>query len=176
MKTRSHLKNRLFFCAAIGAASLLGACNSYELVLNERELYDSRDYRGSLDFRDGALKSCVTSVVTEQRLNRPAQLTNLLCGPGEINNLTGLEQFVQLRQLGLAGNSVKQLALLESFAVLESLNLANNEVVNAQPLTTLKQLIYLDLRGNQNLDCNTLHELRTRKALKLLVPEHCASN
>ena len=173
MKTRSHLKNRLFFCAAIGATSLLGACNSYELVLNERELYDSRDYRGSLDFRDEALKSCVTSVIAEQHLNRPAQLTKLLCSPSGIQNLAGIERFSQLRQLGLAGNTVKQLTLLESLTALESLNLANNEVANARPLSALGQLIYLDLRGNKSLDCNTLNELRTRKPLELFVPEHC---
>lgn len=155
--------------------SLLLSCSQYEFKLNDNTLYDPLALRKELALKDPQLQACVIRVITEQQTTAAAKLHQLLCGPGEIQSLDGIEIFTRLRQLGLAGNQLTTIDNLVTLTELRQLNLADNRISNAAVLRALAHLTFIDLSGNTALECHSVSALRDKPGLEMILPEHCDS-
>ena len=166
MKLKSVIPLLLF-----GAILLNSSCSKYEIQVNDNVVYSPTRLFRDYQFADAALFDCVTQNIEEQSIHKAQQLQKLFCPPGEIRDLSGLEIFPNLQQLGLADNRVTDLAPIEALANLEQIDLSNNSVVDASVLGSLKELKVLKLEGNKRLDCSTLDSVKS--VATLTSPEHC---
>ncbi|WP_019604818.1 leucine-rich repeat domain-containing protein [Teredinibacter turnerae] len=153
--------------------SFLLSCSQYEFTLNEKTLYDPTTFRRELSLKDKDLENCVKNVVSEQQITAARQVRQLLCGPGKILSLEGIEIFNRVQQLGLAKNTIENISSLASLRELRHINLADNAITDASVLDELKQLQYVDLSGNPELNCASTAKLQAREQIELLLPTHC---
>ncbi|CAL5990413.1 Conserved_hypothetical protein [Hexamita inflata] len=98
----------------------------------------------------------VTQIVVDQCENicfkRPSKLiTSLEATNSKIQDLAGLEQMKQLKQLNLSGNSIRNVTAIGSLTELTSLVLNHNDVYNISALKSLEKLTELDLSFNKIL-------------------------
>lgn len=89
-------------------------------------------------FPDPVLRECITKHVRNAKENRATALRSLSCRSRLINDITGLEELSQLKQLTLFASKINQINL-KQFKYLESLTLRNNKIK------------HLDLRGTPSL-------------------------
>ncbi len=106
--------------------------------------------------KDPELKKCIIGELSIHRgpifsgeLTSPKDLERLDCYRWKIKDLTGLEEFQQLRELNLTSNPVTRLNPLAELKALESLNLSYTKVTDITPLTQLPHLRELKLKGVQ---------------------------
>ncbi len=128
------------------------SCSRYEFSINDRVVYTPPPLFSGFSISDPFLRTCVKSAIAEENVTRADQLQRLLCPPGAINSLDGIEIFTNLNQLGLAENNVASIA----------------------QLTELDELRHLNLKGNDNLLCKDLDQLKKVEAIE--VPSHCQPN
>lgn len=162
----THLRARL---CALALLSLSG-CSHYEIAVNENTVYDPLEFRRSLHLADEALQACVKAALIEQDITTAGRLRQLVCGPGDIQSLAGLEIFENLEVLGLADNRLTNISALAAFTKLKQVNLENNSIGDASPLGKLKNLSLVNLAGNEALRCDSLP--RGQKT-QYQLPAHC---
>ncbi len=75
-----------------------------------------------------------------------------------IANLAGLEKYVSLAALDLAGNEITDLTPIKDLTKLQTLTLSKNKISNVAPLAKLTALQYLEL-SNKDLQNNKLLRL-----------------
>ncbi len=106
--------------------------------------------------KDAELKKCIVGELSIHRgpifsgeLTSAKDLERLDCYGRRVADLTGLEEFQQLRELNLTSNPVTRLNPLAKLKALESLNLSYTKVTDIAPLTQLPQLRELNMKGVQ---------------------------
>ena len=129
---------------------LCSACERYAVTFNERVVYRPPTLLADYTLKDPVLGQCVTETITNQKIQRLDQLTDLRCPNSEIRILDGLESFIHITVLDL------------SFT----------KVLNIEALSALKQLRQLNLKGASLLDCKSLANLRPGLE-QLILPDHC---
>lgn len=154
-----------------GAALCLSACNRYSVAINENVVYQPPLIFADYDIRDTALKTCVQSTIAEKKLTRAEHLKSLVCPPGNITALKGLETFKNLEYLGLNDNKISNLASLGTLTKLKQLSVKNNAIVDFSPVGHLSRLDLIDASGNTFADCVSLRAFLSRTKVRL--PHHC---
>jgi len=152
---------------------LLVSCSQYEFAVNDKTIYTPADFRKNLQLDDEPLLACIKTQLLEERITKAEQTLRIQCGPGSIQSLSGIEIFSHLQLLGLANNQLNDISPIRSLRDLSHLNLENNDVRNAGVLGNLPSLLYVNLKGNNNLNCTSLEQLKQKKGVQLLQPEHC---
>ncbi|CAL6004098.1 Conserved_hypothetical protein [Hexamita inflata] len=114
----------------------------------------------------------VTQIVVDQCENicfkRPSKLiTSLEATNSKIQDLAGLEQMKQLKQLNLSGNSIRNVTAIGSLTELTSLVLNHNDVYNISALKSLEKLTELDLSFNKILFSEPLARLNSINQLNV---------
>lgn len=84
-----------------------------------------------------------------------------------IVNLGGLEQWVNLRTLGLASNDISDLSPLSGLHKLLYLGLTDNKLTDISPLAGLDSLLLVHLRSNNLSDLSALASLTALRQLDL---------
>ncbi len=151
---------------------LLTGCGRYAVSVNERTVYEPAPLFSDYSIADASLKSCVKDTIAQRQLTKAEQLKRLLCPPGEIASLSGIQVFVNLEHLGLASNQVSNLTPLSKLNKLTQINVRDNRVENFSALHSLEALSFLDARGNNSARCDTLTPL-SNKSIELALPEAC---
>ncbi len=150
---------------------LLGACQQYDVSVNDRVVYTPQPLFTDYAMADPALQDCVTSAIDYHKVSSAHQLQELSCRDMGISTLAGISTFSGLRQLDLSGNeisSIRELALLSS---LVEVYLAANRIENPLPLADLLALDTVDLTDNPTLRCPSPQALLRVTQLKL--PAFC---
>jgi len=137
----------------------LSACASYQVSLNEQIVYQPPVLLSNYDIPDPALKACVSAAIKEQSITEAEQLKQLVCPPGEIQTLNGLEVFEKLETLGLEGNQIIHIATLGLLAALNTLNLKDNQINDISALSALSSIQLLNVKGNSSLSCAAVRGL-----------------
>ena len=163
-----HRRTALLACLSL---ALLGACESYDLTVNERVVYAPPGLFRDFAVTDPALRDCVTQAISDQGVTRAEELTVLNCSHAGIDRLEGLGIFVGITQLKLSSNRVRNLLELQPMQRLEILQLDDNRVVDPVPLYRLGALRSLDLSSNPALQCPDPGSLATLEQIAL--PDHC---
>lgn len=148
---------------------LLISCQNHEFTVNNQVVYTPPSLFSDYRIDDPALTECVRKNIEEQRLRKAEDLTRLLCSAGAIRELSGLEVFSELEQLGLGNNHIVDIHTLATLTHLHHLNLQDNEIVDAAVLSELPALQSVNLSGNQSLDCSSV-KLASRDTT---LPQHC---
>ena len=94
-------------------------------------------------------------------------LETLYLDDNEISNLEPLEALTNLKNLYLSGNGISNLSSLENLTNLESLDLSNNEISDISKLQNLTKLIYIDLSENQITDITKISYLQNLEEISL---------
>ncbi|MGD1890815.1 MAG: COR domain-containing protein [Cyclobacteriaceae bacterium] len=100
-------------------------------------------------------------------------LTKFICSESwesknwDIDNISFVQFFPQLKTLNLRNNKIQDLSPLQGLKDLQTLILGFNRIQNLSPLQGLKDLKTLDLRGNQIQDLSSLQELTDLETLNL---------
>lgn len=171
--TSNKLFNHITFVALSALlAILLTGCGRYAISVNERTVYEPAPLFGDYSIADAALKSCVKATIAEKQLTKAEQLKQLICPPGEISSLAGIQVFINLEHVGLASNQLRDISSLSLLKKLTRVNLRDNNIENFTPLHTLEKLNFLDARENDKARCNTLTAL-TKSTTELALPEAC---
>jgi Leucine-rich repeat (LRR) protein len=116
---------------------ITAGCESYQVTLNERELYSPPALFTDYQIMDAGLRACIDQTISDQSIVRAEQLTALVCTFAGIKTLAGLSRFTQL----------------------ETINLANNKLSDIKPLMFFGQLQRLDLTDNPHLSCTDIKSL-----------------
>lgn len=157
----------LLFCCLFG----LGACQQYDLTVNDRVVYTPRALFTDFAATDPALQSCLETAINKGKITRASQLQELSCRRAGIASLDGLDTFTGLRQLDLSGNALEDIGEITSLIALEEAYLADNQIVDPLPLTSLQALDTVDLSGNRSLRCPDRQALL--RVTRLTLPSHC---
>lgn len=153
------------------ALTLLYGCQRYSFAINENVVYDPPPLFKAYAIEDQALRTCVKGEIEEQSIRKPTDLIKLACPQGEIRNLTGLEIFSELEQLGLADNQLTDAGILQKLKNLKQIDLRGNQIISFNFLQSLHKLEQLYIKGNAAADCSTLPG--NSKHLRIQRPEHC---
>lgn len=158
-----------FFGAAIVA--IITGCSRYSVSINQNVLYEPPTLFSQYDLADATLKECVRSTIAEKGLTKAEQLTQLICGPGDIANLSGIETFAHIEHLGLSRNQIEQIDVLEKLPHLKQLQISHNQIKDFSALKTLDKLVFLNSSGNNKAACGSF-EL-PQQSLEKVLPKHC---
>jgi hypothetical protein len=111
-----------------------------------------------------ALKISSDQLITRADM---ARLTNLSVRNKFIQNLSGLECAINLKELRLNNNQISDTRPLANLFNLHTLSLSNNNVSDIQPLANLVNMEWLDLSNNHISDIGPLANLTNLKWLIL---------
>ncbi|HPO17536.1 MAG TPA: leucine-rich repeat domain-containing protein, partial [Candidatus Hydrogenedentes bacterium] len=133
------------------------------------------EYRGVLsgviDFMDSKLEYAILSLLpnfgSPIYVEDAFTVTELDLSWRNINQLDGLEYFVNLKKLKLSGNKVSNLEPLANLTNLDELDLCYNEITDITPLRYLRNLKKLSLCYNHINDLSPLAELTKLEYLEL---------
>ncbi len=95
------------------------------------------------------------------------QLTDLHIGDRNIISLTGIEQAVNLKNLGLWDNKIRDMSPLANLKNLTWLHLGSNPISDIEPLSGLKNLTWLGMWNNKISDVSHLKSLSNLTHLDL---------
>jgi Leucine-rich repeat (LRR) protein len=148
----------------------LGACQNYDITLNERVIYTPDPLFENYLIPDDALRHCLIATIETYKITAAVQLVELNCSFAGIANLEGLATFTGLVRLRLSSNEIVNLVELGKLTELRELQLDDNRIIDPVPLEKLSHLRDLDISGNPALQCpgNKLP-----KQLTLRLPDHC---
>ena len=133
---------------------VLSACQSYQVTLNDRPIYQPPDLLSGLAMADAALETCVEQTIIDERIVALEKLTRLRCTNAGIQSVTGLEQLAFLRELDVSDNDIRGI----------------------DSLFKLGHLALLRLPGNAQLNCEQLSRLgKSKGALKIEAPSQCTN-
>jgi Leucine-rich repeat (LRR) protein len=150
---------------------MLGACEGYDVRVNDKIVYTPIPLFANFTTPDPGLNSCLKQAINDGAITSAQQLTALDCSFAGIESLDGLSTFSALRALRLSGNKVRNLVEINSLIELQELFLDDNQVIDPVPLYQLPALTYVDLTGNAALQCPKPGGFR--ESIKLLLPKHC---
>ena len=153
------------------ACLALGACQAYDVTVNERLVYTPRPLLTDFQVADPALQECLRRAIARYRVSRAPELRELACPDAGITTLAGLGQFTGLQVLDLEDNQLSDIAELRQVLALEELYLAGNPIVDPLPLADLQALHTVDLGNNRALRCPDRQALLRVSSLHL--PAHC---
>lgn len=85
----------------------------------------------------------------------------------QISNITGLQHFVNIKELSLSGNEISDIAVLASLSGLKEINLQDNMIANISSISGLTNLSELDLSSNIISDISPLVGLTGLESLNL---------
>lgn len=153
------------------AVVALGACQQYDLSVNERVVYSPRPLLTDFRIPDPALRDCVKRAINDNKISSIGQLQELQCSGANVRSLEGLGRFSSLSQLDLAGNAITDIGDLRVLLELRTLILDDNRVEDASALYRLPELAILSLAGNSGLSCPGQGQLQSLQRLTL--PRHC---
>lgn len=162
---------RLCYVLIVPALLLVGACQGYDVTLNEKVVYSPKPLFRDYTTPDPGLRTCLEQAINDGVITNAQQLTRLDCSFAGIEDLEGLAVFTSLTELRLSANKVRNLVEVGKLADLEALYLDDNQVIDPVPLDQLLALRHLDLSGNPALQCprpGTLAQVTT-----LVLPKHC---
>ena len=95
------------------------------------------------------------------------QLSSLIAEGTGIQNISGLENAVNLTELDLTGNRISDLSPLSKLSKLGWLRLQRNNIVDITPLENLTNLLFVDLDENSLSDISILGNLTNLTHLEL---------
>lgn len=150
---------------------MLGACQHYEVSVNERVLYTPRNPLEGVDIADPALRDCLEQAARDAGISSPAGLKRLNCSSAGIERLDGISVFTGLEWINFEGNRIRNLVELAQISGITRLQLADNRIVDPVPLAALGALESLDLSGNTTLQCPTAGALA--RLVEITLPAHC---
>lgn len=150
---------------------LLGACQQYDVSVNERVVYTPRPVLTDFEVSDPALQDCLERAIDQDKISNAGQLQSLACNDAGIRELAGLARFAGLTRLELSGNQITGLEELSALLDLRTLMLEGNRIENPAPLYGLAELTVLDLRDNPGLQCPQRSHMQQLRRLDL--PSHC---
>lgn len=149
-------KNKLFILVSLAAISFLFLI---ECPVHGEEAYDFE----VVHFIDANLERAIRDT-----LNKPIDdittadmegLTSLNAADMEIENLSGLEYALNLKELNLERNLISDLSPIQTLSSIEELGVGYNLIKDLSPLSNLKKLKLLDIRSNQIDDIFVLSAL-----------------
>mgnify|MGYP001310467909 CR=1 FL=1 len=149
-----------------------GNLDQYDITLNDRTLYASRDFFEDYYLPDVALSNCVTQAIEDGQVFAVGGLEVLNCSEAGIESLSGLSRFNGLKRLKLTDNNIRNLVELSKLTQLEELRIEGNNVVDIVPLTVLPSLNLVSLEDNPALQCHSL--VHFRGGVEVIAPEHCS--
>ncbi len=155
----------VIFCATT-------SCSRYSVSVNNSVIYEPPGLFSDYAVKDPSLASCIDATITENNLTAAEQLQRLVCPPGEIVSLEGIEPFTSIEYLGLANNQLSDLTPISTLSQMKQLNVENNDIRDFTPATSLERLNFLDSYGNIHANCDSLKA--TRKTLAIKLPSHCS--
>jgi len=161
----------LFYVFMVPALLLVGACQGYDVTLNEKVVYSPEPLFRDYTTPDSGLRTCLEQAINDGVITNAQQLTRLDCSFGGIENLDGLAAFTSLTELRLSSNKVRNLVELNKILTLEALYLDDNQIIDPVPLDQLLALRYLDLSGNSALQCPRPGSLA--HVTTVILPKHC---
>ena len=163
--------HRLVYCFAGLVLLLLGACQGYDVKVNDKIVYAPKPLLNDFSTPDPGLDSCLKETINRSTITAVEQLTALDCSFAGIESLEGLSAFSGLRILRLSGNNVRNLVEIGNIISLEAIFLDDNQVVDPVPLYQLPALREVDLSGNPALQCPK--QGRFARVTALILPKHC---
>lgn len=157
----------------VGLAALLtlGACQQYDVSVNERVVYSPRPLLTDFRIPDPALRDCLERAINDNRISSLGQLQELECSGANVRSLEGLGRFSSLSRVDLAGNAITDIGELKVLLELRALLLDDNRIEDVSPLYRLPELALLSLEDNSNLRCPGPEQLQSLQRLTL--PRHC---
>ena len=156
---------------ALAMAVGLAACNSYDVTVNERRVFNTEPLFTGFEIPDEALRTCVTDTIASQRISSAAQLKELDCRDRGISDLSGIGTFTGLETLRLSNNNIRSIAALQPLSSVQELYLDHNQVIDPVPLYDLMSLRVLDINRNSDLKCPSSVSLL--RAQEVSLPRHC---
>ena len=84
------------------------------------------------------------------------KLTRFDAGNNQINNITGISFFSELKILSLNDNNIVDIRKIEKLYNLDYINLSDNQVTNISSMSNLPNLRILLLQNNQIMDIDPL--------------------
>ena len=165
------LPQRRFYVLLVPALLLVGACQGYDVTLNEKVMYSPKPLFRDYTTPDPGLRTCLEQAINDGVVTNAQQLTRLDCSFAGIENLEGLAVFTSLTELRLSSNKVRNLVELGKILSLEALYLDDNQVIDPVPLEQLLALRHLDLSGNPALQCPRPGSLA--HVTTVILPKHC---
>ena len=154
--------NRASIKTHIPALQARGVTVEFDNVITEPVNIPDANLRAAIE---NALGKASGAIITAADM---VKLTRLEAQNVNINNLTGLEAAINLRQLDLGteyveaerryinSNSISDLSPLVNLTNLTSLDLGDNDISNLSPVAGLTNLALLDLGGNSISDLSPL--------------------
>jgi hypothetical protein len=127
---------------------LLGACQGYDVKVNEKVVYAPTPLFRDYTVPDPGLNGCLEQAINDDVVTRAQQLTTLDCSFAGIESLE-----------------------LTTITTLEALYLDDNQIVDPVPLGQLPALRHLDLSGNPKLQCPRPGSLA--QVTTVILPKHC---
>lgn len=134
-------------------------------------MYEPPTLFSQYELADAALKECVRSTIAEKGLTKAEQLTQLICAPGNILDLTGIEVFAYIQHLGLSKNNIENIDTLEKLPRLQQLQISHNHVKDFSVLKHLDKLVFVNSDGNNEAACSSLELPQT--SIEQVLPKHC---
>ena len=163
--------HRLVVCCVALSFFLLGACQDYDVKVNDKVVYAPKPLFRDYTTPDQGLSSCIEQAINDGTITNPQQLTALDCAFAGIESLEGLSVFNGLVTLRLSSNKIRNLVELTKLTALETLVLDTNRIVDPVPLDMLASLPQLDLANNPALQCPRPGSLA--QVTSLVLPKHC---
>ncbi|GKX67875.1 leucine-rich repeat domain-containing protein [Inconstantimicrobium mannanitabidum] len=111
---------------------------------------------------DEVRKSCDQTIIHRSDV---LKVTKLSFQNEEINNITGLEHFVNLESLDLSENKISDISALKGLTKLQRLLLQDNKIKDISALKNMVKLETLDLNGSQVKDISPIKDLIQMKDL-----------
>ncbi|MBU7007156.1 leucine-rich repeat domain-containing protein [Phosphitispora fastidiosa] len=125
-----------------------------------------------VSFNDSNLEAAIremlgkpTGDITTEDMAELSVLDPVGCG---IQDLTGLEYAINLRELDLSGNNIADISSLEGLTKLADLDLESNQICDISSLADLSNLWRLDLDNNQISNLTPLSGLNNLHSLRLI--------
>ncbi len=163
--------HRPVYCLVGLAFLLLGACQGYDVKVNDKVVYSPTPLFSDFTTPDPGLKNCLEQAINDGVITVVEQLTALDCSFAGIENLDGLSTFTSLKMLRLSANKVRNLMELSSIITLEEVFLDDNQIIDPVPLYKLPALRKVDLSGNPALQCPKSGSFA--KLATVILPQHC---
>ncbi|CAL6090371.1 leucine-rich_repeat protein [Hexamita inflata] len=137
-------------------------CNKYQPVTKFQTIYIENDgvikdlkFAEKLDLVEIILSKCVNV-----KFNRnPSNLQYLSLQDCNIQDISGLQNFTQLKKLQITNGPLRSLSHISSLVNLVSLQITGSKLTNIVGIGNLKQLQYLDLSENAIISIKPLSSL-----------------
>ncbi|CAL6090381.1 Conserved_hypothetical protein [Hexamita inflata] len=146
-------------------------CNKYQPATKCQTLYIENDntikdlkFAEQLDLVEIILSKCVN--VTFRR--PPSNLQYLSLCDCNISDLSGLQNFTQLKKLQITNSPLRSLSHISSLVNLLSLQITGSKLTNIVGIGSLSKLQYLELSDNQIISIQPLQQLLQTKQFKQL--------